>query len=145
MKFPRAVSTAGKGIRALGISTDTAQTRVRAFSSLGVTSTNTSARSITATATTKLQQARPSCLRSPACRRALTPHGRRTYASSPSSDAPLGRTALYDLHLAHGAKMVPFGGFEMPVQYSGLGVSASHHFTREKASLFDVGHMVQHR
>ncbi|KAI0395743.1 glycine cleavage system T protein [Xylariaceae sp. FL0594] len=41
--------------------------------------------------------------------------------------------------------MVPFGGFEMPVQYSGLGVSASHHFTREKASLFDVGHMVQHR
>jgi len=41
--------------------------------------------------------------------------------------------------------MVPFGGFEMPVQYSSLGVSASHHFTREKASLFDVGHMVQHR
>ncbi len=41
--------------------------------------------------------------------------------------------------------MVPFGGFEMPVQYTGLGVSASHHFTREKASLFDVGHMVQHR
>lgn len=41
--------------------------------------------------------------------------------------------------------MVPFGGFEMPVQYTGLSVSASHHFTREKASLFDVGHMVQHR
>lgn len=33
----------------------------------------------------------------------------------------------------------------MPVQYAGLGVSASHQFTREKASLFDVGHMVQHR
>jgi len=49
------------------------------------------------------------------------------------------------MHLAHGAKMVPFGGFEMPVQYSSLGVSASHHFTRTNASLFDVGHMVQHR
>ncbi|CAJ2501760.1 Uu.00g046130.m01.CDS01 [Anthostomella pinea] len=71
----------------------------------------------------------------------------RHYASAPDSlsTGPLSKTALYDLHLAHGAKMVPFGGFEMPVQYSGLGVSASHHFTREKASLFDVGHMVQHR
>ncbi|KAI1757125.1 glycine cleavage system T protein [Xylaria castorea] len=148
MKFPRAVSTAGKGIRALGISTEaTTPTRVRAFSSLGVTSTNTSACPITATATaTKLQPARQTCLRSPNCQRTLTPHSRRTYASSSSpSDAPLSKTALYDLHLAHGAKMVPFGGFEMPVQYSGLSVSASHHFTREKASLFDVGHMVQHR
>lgn len=39
--------------------------------------------------------------------------------------------------------MVPFGGFNMPVQYSNLGVNP-HHFTRKKASLFDVGHMVQH-
>ncbi|KXJ95806.1 hypothetical protein Micbo1qcDRAFT_157882 [Microdochium bolleyi] len=70
--------------------------------------------------------------------------GRRSYGSS-SETGPLQRTALYDLHLSHGAKMVPFGGFEMPVQYSGLGVSASHHFTRTNASLFDVGHMVQHR
>ncbi|KAH9902233.1 hypothetical protein F4778DRAFT_736831 [Xylariomycetidae sp. FL2044] len=69
----------------------------------------------------------------------------RTYASSPSSDAELQKTALYDLHLAHGAKMVPFGGFHMPVQYASLSVSASHHFTRSHASLFDVGHMVQHR
>ncbi|KAL1901972.1 Aminomethyltransferase, mitochondrial [Sporothrix stenoceras] len=68
----------------------------------------------------------------------------RWYASSGSSnDASLRKTALYDLHLQHGGKMVPFGGFHMPVQYSGLSVSASHHFTREKASLFDVGHMVQ--
>ncbi|KAJ1331524.1 aminomethyltransferase [Microdochium nivale] len=76
-----------------------------------------------------------------------SPSGRRSYASSspPGTDRPLQRTALYDLHLSHGAKMVPFGGFEMPVQYSGLGVSASHHFTRTSASLFDVGHMVQHR
>lgn len=41
--------------------------------------------------------------------------------------------------------MVPFGGFHMPVQYSSLSVSASHHFTRNHASLFDVSHMVQHR
>ncbi|KAI5923258.1 hypothetical protein F4810DRAFT_213484 [Camillea tinctor] len=76
---------------------------------------------------------------------ALPPRtARRHYASSPSSTGPLNKTALYDLHLANGAKMVPFGGFEMPVQYSGLGVSASHHWTRNKASLFDVGHMVQH-
>ncbi|KAI0594322.1 glycine cleavage system T protein [Biscogniauxia sp. FL1348] len=67
---------------------------------------------------------------------------RRHYASP--STGPLNKTALYDLHLANGAKMVPFGGFEMPVQYSGLGVSASHHWTRNNASLFDVGHMVQH-
>ena len=41
--------------------------------------------------------------------------------------------------------MVPFGGFSMPVQYSDLSVGESHRWTREKASLFDVGHMVQHR
>lgn len=41
--------------------------------------------------------------------------------------------------------MVPFGGFHMPVQYSSLSVGDSHHFTRSHASLFDVGHMVQHR
>lgn len=60
-----------------------------------------------------------------------------------SSEGPLQKTALYDLHLAHGAKMVPFGGFQMPVQYSGLSVSESHKFTRTHASLFDVSHMVQ--
>lgn len=40
--------------------------------------------------------------------------------------------------------MVSFGGYEMPVQYSDLSVGESHHWTREKASLFDVGHMVQY-
>ena len=63
-------------------------------------------------------------------------------ASSNATDAnALKRTALYDLHLAHGGKMVPFGGYSMPVQYSDLGVGESHKWTREKASLFDVGHM----
>ncbi|KAI0482769.1 hypothetical protein GGR56DRAFT_663529 [Xylariaceae sp. FL0804] len=71
---------------------------------------------------------------------------RRHYSSqAPSTTSPLGRTALYDVHREHGAKMVPFGGFEMPVQYAGQSVSESHHFTRRRASLFDVGHMVQHR
>ncbi|ROW00314.1 hypothetical protein VMCG_07215 [Cytospora schulzeri] len=66
-------------------------------------------------------------------------NGKRNYSSA--TDLP--KTALYDLHLAHGAKMVPFGGFQMPVQYSSLSVSESHKFTRTHASLFDVSHMVQ--
>ncbi|KAK5694054.1 Aminomethyltransferase, mitochondrial [Elasticomyces elasticus] len=60
------------------------------------------------------------------------------------TDTNLGKTALYDLHLSHGAKMVPFGNYNMPVQYSDLSVGESHAWTREKCSLFDVGHMVQY-
>ncbi|XXG94575.1 hypothetical protein Hte_000832 [Hypoxylon texense] len=72
--------------------------------------------------------------------------GRRHYASTPETSEPsLNKTPLYDLHVAHGAKMVPFGGFHMPVQYAGQSVAQEHHFTRSHASLFDVGHMVQHR
>lgn len=62
------------------------------------------------------------------------------YASSSSSTA-LNRTQLYDLHLKYGAKMVPFAGFDMPLQYTDLSHTESHHWTREKASLFDVSHM----
>ena len=64
------------------------------------------------------------------------------YASqhSDSGDA-LKRTALYDLHIANGGQMVPFGGYSMPVHYRDLGIGESHKWTREKASLFDVGHM----
>ncbi|PKS11821.1 hypothetical protein jhhlp_001115 [Lomentospora prolificans] len=54
------------------------------------------------------------------------------------------KTPLYDLHVARGGKLVPFAGYSMPVQYSNLSVSDSHKFTRAKASLFDVSHMVQH-
>ncbi len=54
----------------------------------------------------------------------------------------LNRTPLYDLHLSQGAKMVPFAGYEMPVQY-GLGVMKEHLWTREHAGLFDVSHMGQ--
>ena len=66
----------------------------------------------------------------------------RRHASSGSKpEETLQKTALFDLHVANGGKMVPFGGFSMPVQYTDLGVGESHKWTREKASLFDVGHM----
>lgn len=52
------------------------------------------------------------------------------------------RTPLYDMHVAQGAKMVPFAGYEMPVQYP-MGVMKEHVHTREKAGLFDVSHMGQ--
>jgi aminomethyltransferase len=58
------------------------------------------------------------------------------------TNAPLLRTPLYDLHVAAGAKMVPFAGYEMPVQYP-MGVLKEHLWTREKAGLFDVSHMGQ--
>lgn len=57
-----------------------------------------------------------------------------------ASAAPPKRTPLYDTHVAAGAKMVPFAGYEMPVQYP-LGVLKEHLWTREKAGLFDVAHM----
>lgn len=65
-------------------------------------------------------------------------------ASPPSSSAPLKRTPLHALHLELGARMVPFGGYEMPVQYPG-GILAEHEHTRTSAGLFDVSHMGQIR
>lgn len=56
----------------------------------------------------------------------------------------LAKTPLYDLHLELGAKMVPFAGYEMPVQYP-LGVLKEHLHTRARAGLFDVSHMGQLR
>ncbi|WP_426217835.1 glycine cleavage system aminomethyltransferase GcvT [Pseudomonas sp. DWRC2-2] len=56
----------------------------------------------------------------------------------------LKRTPLHDLHLELGARMVPFAGYEMPVQYP-LGVMKEHLHTREQAGLFDVSHMGQIR
>ena len=54
----------------------------------------------------------------------------------------LRRTPLYALHLELGGKMVPFAGYEMPVQYP-AGILKEHLHTREKAGLFDVSHMGQ--
>jgi len=60
------------------------------------------------------------------------------------SDQDLLRTPLYDLHIELGAKMVPFAGYAMPVNYPG-GIIAEHRHCRENAALFDVSHMGQLR
>ncbi len=57
---------------------------------------------------------------------------------------PLRRTPLYSLHQSLGARMVPFAGYEMPVQYP-AGILAEHLHTRAQAGLFDVSHMGQLR
>jgi aminomethyltransferase len=64
----------------------------------------------------------------------------------PPDDAapPLRRTPLYTLHQSLGARMVPFAGYEMPVQYPS-GILAEHLHTRAAAGLFDVSHMGQLR
>ena len=58
------------------------------------------------------------------------------------TEAALKRTPLHGLHQRLGAKMVPFAGWEMPVQYA-LGVMKEHLHTRAAAGLFDVSHMGQ--
>jgi len=59
-----------------------------------------------------------------------------------SASTVLRRTPLHGLHAALGARMVPFAGWEMPVQYP-AGIIAEHEHTRGAASLFDVSHMGQ--
>src|ERR1700757_2229680 len=61
---------------------------------------------------------------------------------APDNQSPLKRTPLYGLHVSLGAKMVPFAGYEMPVQFP-PGVLKEHLHTRAKAGLFDVSHMGQ--
>jgi len=56
-------------------------------------------------------------------------------------DEPLRRTALFEVHRTLGARIVPFGGFEMPVQYAGI--LAEHEAVRKRAGLFDLSHMAQ--
>ena len=56
----------------------------------------------------------------------------------------LAHTCLHKLHLSYGARMVPFAGYSMPVQYP-KGLLWEHRHTREKAGLFDVSHMGQIR
>jgi aminomethyltransferase len=63
--------------------------------------------------------------------------------TAPFNDVPtLKRTPLYQLHLALGAKMVAFAGYEMPLQYP-TGILKEHLYTRSSAGLFDVSHMGQ--
>ncbi len=54
---------------------------------------------------------------------------------------PLQRTPLFDAHVAAGGQMVPFAGWEMPVQYKGHGLVSEHLATRQNCGLFDVSHM----
>jgi aminomethyltransferase len=61
-----------------------------------------------------------------------------------ASAPPLKQTPLYALHLSRGAKMVPFAGYDMPVQF-GPGVLKEHLHTRASCGLFDVSHMGQIR
>ncbi|CAO3579786.1 unnamed protein product [Absidia cylindrospora] len=82
---------------------------------------------VQARSTTLLRQARPLM--------------KRFYATEEN----VKKTALYDFHVKHGGKMVPFAGYAMPVVYKNLGALASHLHTREKASIFDVSHMLQSR
>jgi aminomethyltransferase len=59
-----------------------------------------------------------------------------------AASSPLLTTPLHALHIELGAKMVPFGGYDMPVQYAS-GILAEHKHTRAAAGLFDVSHMGQ--
>ncbi len=60
------------------------------------------------------------------------------------TNAPLARTPLHALHVELGARLVPFAGYEMPVQYP-TGILKEHTHTRTQAGLFDVSHMGQVR
>ncbi len=64
-------------------------------------------------------------------------------ADQPQQQALL-KTPLHDLHIELGARMVPFAGYSMPVQYP-AGLMAEHRHTREQAGLFDISHMGQLR
>lgn len=65
-----------------------------------------------------------------------------TAVTAETAAAPLRRTSLYDRHVAAGARLVPFAGWEMPVQYAD-GIRAEHLAVRRAAGLFDVSHMGQ--
>jgi aminomethyltransferase len=64
-----------------------------------------------------------------------------TTGADPTADEPLRRTPLYERHRVLGARLVPFAGWEMPVQYAGILVE--HRTVRGAAGLFDLGHMGQ--
>src|SRR5246127_3698805 len=74
--------------------------------------------------------------------RGITLGNRRGPLMLATDNTPLKRTPLHALHLSLGAKMVPFAGYDMPVQYP-AGVLKEHLHTRQKAGLFDVSHMGQ--
>jgi aminomethyltransferase len=74
----------------------------------------------------------------------MCPYRISAMSSSAASNATLLTTPLNALHIELGARMVPFAGYSMPVQYP-AGLMAEHHHTRKAAGLFDVSHMGQLR
>jgi aminomethyltransferase len=70
-----------------------------------------------------------------------TPYSGDPEGGAGTAPEPLGKLPLDAWHRAKGARMVPFAGYEMPVQYEGI--IAEHLWTRENAGLFDVSHMGQ--
>ncbi|KAI1208889.1 glycine cleavage system T protein [Annulohypoxylon truncatum] len=135
MKTSRVIARAGKGVPALRAPREQ---QARLLSSATLSSASTSR--------TLRRQSKLSSHPIPTSTSAVLPlQAHRSYADAPKTDEPLRKTQLYDLHIEHGAKMVPFGGYQMPVIYSDQSVSESHLWTRKSCSLFDVGHMVQHR
>ncbi|KAK9476170.1 hypothetical protein V1514DRAFT_369897 [Lipomyces japonicus] len=66
----------------------------------------------------------------------------RTFASQ--TDDGLLKTPLYDLHLSHGATMVPYAGHSMPMTYAEQSHIESHNWVRQSVGIFDVSHMCQH-
>src|SRR6201997_5784262 len=76
--------------------------------------------------------------------RGITLGNRRGPLMLATDNTPLKRTPLHALHLSLGAKMVPFAGYDMPVQYP-AGILNEHLHTRARAGLFDVSHMGQLR
>ncbi|MBN9322293.1 MAG: glycine cleavage system aminomethyltransferase GcvT, partial [Delftia acidovorans] len=72
----------------------------------------------------------------------LAPCRKESPSLTAASTTDLLKTPLFDLHQELGARMVPFAGYSMPVQYP-QGLMAEHLHTREAAGLFDVSHMGQ--
>lgn len=70
-----------------------------------------------------------------------TPYSGDPEGGAGTEPRPLEQLPLDSWHRAHGGRMVPFAGYEMPVQYEGI--IAEHLWTRENAGLFDVSHMGQ--
>ena len=74
---------------------------------------------------------------------ALDERDRQIMAEHAAPAAPLKRTPLFETHKALGARLVEFGGWEMPVQYSSI--IEEHRAVRDRAGLFDVSHMGEFR
>src|SRR5262249_57831358 len=69
-------------------------------------------------------------------------HSAEARMSEAQQKVPLLRTPLYKFHVARGARLVAFAGYEMPVQYP-TGILTEHLHTRAVAGLFDISHMGQ--